>query len=191
MPWCIAVKRLPSRSDDPRPGVPRRAGRAMVRISPRPTAMGWPHNHGCRAGAHRAHRQWPRLASLLARRADHGAERRLRALRRACADLSSHRNIAPRDEALLLATAAGVLFGVSDIAIKYLSHAQNPVFGLITPWTLTAAISFVNSFYASARRASTRHPEPTASGKRPHHLACRGRGTPAASLVDSAVPRWA
>jgi len=105
--------------------------------------------------------------------------------------ISSQGNIAPRDEALLLATAAGVLFGVSDIAIKYLSHAQNPVFGLITPWTLTAAISFVNSFYASARRASTRHPEPTASSKRPHHLDCRGRGTPAASLVDSAVPRWA
>jgi drug/metabolite transporter (DMT)-like permease len=65
--------------------------------------------------------------------------------------ISSHRSIAPRDEALLLATAAGVLFGVSDIAIKYLSHAPGPVFGLISPWTLTAAIAFVISFYASAR----------------------------------------
>jgi len=65
--------------------------------------------------------------------------------------ISSHRSIAPREEALLLAVAAGVLFGVCDIAIKYLSLAPGPVFGLISPWTLTAAISFVISFYASAR----------------------------------------
>lgn len=65
--------------------------------------------------------------------------------------ISSHRSIAPREEALLLAIAAGVLFGVCDIAIKYLSLAPGPVFGLISPWTLTAAISFVISFYASAR----------------------------------------
>jgi len=44
-----------------------------------------------------------------------------------------------------------VLFGVSDVAIKYLTHAHGPVFGLLSPWTLTALISFVISFYASAR----------------------------------------
>jgi drug/metabolite transporter (DMT)-like permease len=65
--------------------------------------------------------------------------------------ISSRRSIEPRGEALLLATAAGVLFGVSDVAIKYLAHAPGPMLGLISPWTLTALISFVISFYASAR----------------------------------------
>jgi drug/metabolite transporter (DMT)-like permease len=65
--------------------------------------------------------------------------------------ISTRRDVEHRGEALLLATAAGVLFGVSDVAIKYLTHAQGPVFGLLSPWTLTALISFVISFYASAR----------------------------------------
>lgn len=65
--------------------------------------------------------------------------------------VSARRGVAQHSEALLLATAAGVLFGVSDVAIKYLSHASGPGFGLISPWTLTAAVSFVISFYASAR----------------------------------------
>ena len=65
--------------------------------------------------------------------------------------ISTRRDVEHRGEALLLAVAAGVLFGVSDVAIKYLTHAHGPVFGLISPWTLTALISFVVSFYASAR----------------------------------------
>ena len=65
--------------------------------------------------------------------------------------ISMRRGIAQRRTALLLATAAGVLFGVSDVAIKYLTHAQGPLLGLISPWTLTALASFVVSFYASAR----------------------------------------
>ncbi len=65
--------------------------------------------------------------------------------------LSTSRHIADRPEALLLAAAAGGLFGVSDVAVKYLTHAQGPVFGLLSPWTLTALVSFVISFYASAR----------------------------------------
>jgi drug/metabolite transporter (DMT)-like permease len=65
--------------------------------------------------------------------------------------ISTRRDVEHRGEALLLATAAGVLFGVSDVAIKYLTHAHGPVFGLLSPWTLTALISFVISFYASAR----------------------------------------
>jgi hypothetical protein len=44
-----------------------------------------------------------------------------------------------------------VLFGVSDVAIKYLTHAHGPLFGLLSPWTLAALVSFVFSFYASAR----------------------------------------
>jgi drug/metabolite transporter (DMT)-like permease len=65
--------------------------------------------------------------------------------------LSTSRHIADRPEALLLAAAAGGLFGVSDVAVKYLTHAHGPVFGLLSPWTLTALVSFVISFYASAR----------------------------------------
>jgi drug/metabolite transporter (DMT)-like permease len=65
--------------------------------------------------------------------------------------ISTRRDVEHRSEALLLAVAAGVLFGVSDVAIKYLTHAHGPVFGLLSPWTLTALISFVVSFYASAR----------------------------------------
>ena len=65
--------------------------------------------------------------------------------------VSAHRSVEQRGEALLLATAAGVLFGVSDVAIKYLSHAPGAAFGLVSPWTLTAVVSFVISFYASAR----------------------------------------
>ena len=65
--------------------------------------------------------------------------------------ISTRRGLPDRGEALLLATAAGVLFGVSDVAIKYLTHADGPLLGLLSPWTLTALISFVVSFYASAR----------------------------------------
>jgi drug/metabolite transporter (DMT)-like permease len=65
--------------------------------------------------------------------------------------ISTRRDVPQRGEALLLATAAGVLFGVSDVAIKYLTHAEGPLLGLLSPWTLTALISFVISFYASAR----------------------------------------
>jgi drug/metabolite transporter (DMT)-like permease len=65
--------------------------------------------------------------------------------------ISTRRGVADRGESLLLATAAGVLFGVSDVAIKYLTHAHGPLYGLLSPWTLTALVSFVVSFYASAR----------------------------------------
>jgi drug/metabolite transporter (DMT)-like permease len=45
------------------------------------------------------------------------------ALALALAAISAHRRILQATEGLLLATAAGALFGVSDIAIKYLTHA--------------------------------------------------------------------
>jgi drug/metabolite transporter (DMT)-like permease len=64
--------------------------------------------------------------------------------------ISTRHDVEQHGEALLLAIAAGVLFGVSDVAIKYLTHAHGPLFGLLSPWTLTALISFVISFYASA-----------------------------------------
>src|SRR5438132_495559 len=40
---------------------------------------------------------------------------------------------------------------LSLAALKYLTHAHGPLLGLLSPWTLTALISFVVCFYASAR----------------------------------------
>ena len=66
--------------------------------------------------------------------------------------ISTRRHILPRAEGLLLGAAAGALFGVSDVAIKYLTQAPpGPLLGLISPWALTALIGGVISFYASAR----------------------------------------
>jgi drug/metabolite transporter (DMT)-like permease len=66
--------------------------------------------------------------------------------------ISTRRQISLRAEGLLLGTAAGALFGVSDVAIKWLTEAApGPLLGLLSPWTLTALIAAVISFYASAR----------------------------------------
>jgi drug/metabolite transporter (DMT)-like permease len=57
-----------------------------------------------------------------------------------------------RREGILLATAAGALFGTSDIAIKHLAHpALTHLMLLVNPWTLSALIAMVVAFYASAR----------------------------------------
>jgi drug/metabolite transporter (DMT)-like permease len=66
--------------------------------------------------------------------------------------ISARRHLPPRAEGLLLGAAAGALFGVSNVAIKYITEAPpGPLFGLLSPWTLTAMIAGVISFYASAR----------------------------------------
>jgi drug/metabolite transporter (DMT)-like permease len=54
---------------------------------------------------------------------------------------------------VMLGTAAGILFGVSDVAIKALttSIGQEGVFGMISPWLLTCVLASVIAFYASAR----------------------------------------
>jgi drug/metabolite transporter (DMT)-like permease len=66
--------------------------------------------------------------------------------------VSARRHVGPRVEGLLLGAAAGALFGVSDVAIKWLTQAApGPLLGLLSPWTLTALIAGVISFYASAR----------------------------------------
>ena len=53
---------------------------------------------------------------------------------------------------IFLATAAGALFGTSDIAIKHLVHpALSHLLLLVSPWTLSALIAMVVAFYASAR----------------------------------------
>ena len=55
-------------------------------------------------------------------------------------------------QGLLLGVAAGALFGVSDIAIKFLvDDVASGVLELISPWTVAALIASVVAFYASAR----------------------------------------
>jgi hypothetical protein len=66
--------------------------------------------------------------------------------------ISARCGVLPRAEGLLLAAAAGALFGVSDVAIKWLTQAEpGPLLGLLSPWTLTALTAGLISFYASAR----------------------------------------
>ncbi|HEY6779565.1 MAG TPA: hypothetical protein VI111_01350, partial [Thermoleophilaceae bacterium] len=54
---------------------------------------------------------------------------------------------------VMLGVAAGILFGVSDVAIKALtgSVGSEGVLGLVSPWTLTCVIASVLAFFASAR----------------------------------------
>jgi len=58
----------------------------------------------------------------------------------------------PVQRGVLLGIAAGLGFGISDVAIKALSGdlAGGPV-GLLSPWTLVIVTAAVFSFYASAR----------------------------------------
>ena len=70
----------------------------------------------------------------------------------AVAVISTHRRVSPAAQGLLLGAAAGALFGVSDIAIKYLADAvEDGVLKLISPWTGAALVASVGAFYASAR----------------------------------------
>jgi drug/metabolite transporter (DMT)-like permease len=60
------------------------------------------------------------------------------ALGAALVRISARRRLPPRAEGLLLGAAAGALFGVSDIALKYLTQAPpGPLLGLVSPWTLS------------------------------------------------------
>jgi drug/metabolite transporter (DMT)-like permease len=54
---------------------------------------------------------------------------------------------------VMLGTAAGILFGVSDVAIKALttSVGDEGLMGLLSPWLLTCVVASVIAFYASAR----------------------------------------
>jgi len=61
---------------------------------------------------------------------------------------------APRQHhGYMLGAAAGILFGVSDIAIKAISGliGADGIHGLITPWTLFCLVASVAAFYASAK----------------------------------------
>jgi drug/metabolite transporter (DMT)-like permease len=88
-------------------------------------------------------------ASLAALIAVEGA---IFALGAALVRISTRRLVLHRVEGLLLGAAAGALFGVSDVAIKYLTKTPpGPLLGAVSPWTLTAIIAGVVAFYASAR----------------------------------------
>jgi drug/metabolite transporter (DMT)-like permease len=55
---------------------------------------------------------------------------------------------------VMLGAAAGVLFGVSDVAIKAITGlvgTEGLVAALVSPWTLLAAAASVAAFYASAK----------------------------------------
>jgi drug/metabolite transporter (DMT)-like permease len=70
----------------------------------------------------------------------------------AVAAISTHRRIPLGAQGLLLGAAAGALFGVSDIAIKYLAEAaQDGALELISPWSVAAVAASAVAFYASAR----------------------------------------
>jgi drug/metabolite transporter (DMT)-like permease len=88
-------------------------------------------------------------ASLAALIAVEGA---IFALGAALVRISTRRLVLHRAEGLLLGAAAGALFGVSDVAIKYITNATpGPLGGVVSPWTLTAIVAAVIAFYASAR----------------------------------------
>jgi drug/metabolite transporter (DMT)-like permease len=91
----------------------------------------------------------PPRASLAALIAFEGA---ICAIGAALVRVATRRHLVPRAEGLLLGAAAGALWGVSDVALKYLTQEPpGPLLGLLSPWTLTALIAGVIAFYASAR----------------------------------------
>jgi hypothetical protein len=52
---------------------------------------------------------------------------------------------------IMLGAAAGVLFGVSDVAIKALTGVGGPMAILLSPWLGVAILASIVAFYASAR----------------------------------------
>ena len=70
----------------------------------------------------------------------------------AVAAMATHHRVSPSTQGLLLGAVAGALFGVSDIAIKFLADdIASGILELISPWTAAALIASVGAFYASAR----------------------------------------
>lgn len=63
---------------------------------------------------------------------------------------------------VILAAASGILFGVSDIAIKALSGiiGAHGVLGVLSPWVPITVVASVVSFYASAKALQDGQPVP-------------------------------
>jgi hypothetical protein len=70
---------------------------------------------------------------------------------------------APRQHhGYMLGAAAGILFGVSDIAIKALSGmiGADGVLGVLSPWLLVTIAASIAAFYASAKALQDGEPIP-------------------------------
>jgi hypothetical protein len=66
--------------------------------------------------------------------------------------ISSRRGVLDAWQGIILGAVAGALFGVSDIALKFLTDAvEDGVLELISPWTFAALAASVFAFFASAR----------------------------------------
>ena len=66
----------------------------------------------------------------------------------------SHKLGAPHEHhGVLLGTASGILFGVSDVAIKALTGqiGDSGMSGLLSPWLVTCVAASIIAFFASAR----------------------------------------
>jgi hypothetical protein len=74
------------------------------------------------------------------------------ALGAALIGIALHGSVDAATEGLPLGVAAGVLFGVSDIALKYVTKALHEGLNwIVTEWTLTALAASVLALYAPAR----------------------------------------
>jgi drug/metabolite transporter (DMT)-like permease len=62
----------------------------------------------------------------------------------------------------MLGAAAGILFGVSDVAIKAMSGlvGTHGILGLLSPWLLICVVASVAAFYASAKGLQDGDPVP-------------------------------
>lgn len=60
---------------------------------------------------------------------------------------------ASRHHGVMLGAAAGILFGVSDVAIKALTGfvGDHGIVGIVSPWLLMIVLASIGGFYASAR----------------------------------------
>ncbi len=70
---------------------------------------------------------------------------------------------APRQHhGYMLGAAAGILFGVSDVAIKAISGlvGSGGLMGLVSPWTMVCVVASVAAFYASAKGLQDGQPVP-------------------------------
>ncbi|MGB9183438.1 MAG: hypothetical protein WCB67_05185, partial [Solirubrobacteraceae bacterium] len=58
-----------------------------------------------------------------------------------------------RHHGFMLGAASGILFGVSDVAIKAISGlvGAHGIFGLVNPWVCVAGVASVAAFYSSAK----------------------------------------
>jgi drug/metabolite transporter (DMT)-like permease len=62
----------------------------------------------------------------------------------------------------MLGAASGILFGVSDVAIKAISGlvGSHGLIGLVSPWTLMTVLASIAAFYASAKGLQDGDPVP-------------------------------